>query len=259
MNNAMGTVFNIQKFCLHDGKGIRTVVFLKGCPLRCIWCHNPESRNTEPELMKKGEESVICGKNMTADEVIAEVLKDKHYYEESGGGMTISGGEPAMQPDFTLELIRLAKTYNIDTAIETCGYGSNEFFRQAFESCVTFLYDIKCLDNKKHKEYCGKGNEDILSNLNYLMDNKANIVIRLPLIPGLNDTDDDLKALSDFLNEHIGRYEYAEIMPYHNLGIGKMKSLGRNPVYEADNASEEDIERWKDYFRKNNTDIRVSE
>ncbi len=187
-----GTVFNIQKFCIHDGDGIRTCVFLKGCPLRCIWCHNPESLEKTPilsfnknkcsscgrclsvcdgrtiedgilEIVRKkcsgcGNCTEIClndaneivGKEMTASEVMEEVLKDKIFYDTSGGGLTVTGGEPSYQPEFTLELLRLAKDAKISIAVETCGIGSREFYEKAADLGTTFLYDIKCIDPERH-------------------------------------------------------------------------------------------------------------
>ena len=244
----MGTIFNIQKFCLHDGDGIRTCVFLKGCPLRCIWCHNPESFEKEPILLfnkdkcsscKKcldmcsarytenslininRESCVLCGKctnlclnnaneiigkEMTATEVMEEVLKDKIFYDSSGGGITVSGGEPSYQPDFTLEILSLAKSAGISHAIETCGIGSRNFYKKCSELGTTFLFDIKCIDPALHSTLTGADNSHILSNLNFLMDLNTDIIIRMPLIPECNDSDEDIEKLSCFLNNNKGRY-----------------------------------------------------
>ena len=296
----MGTIFNIQKFCIHDGDGIRTCVFLKGCPLRCIWCHNPESFDKAPCLsfdkskcsscgkcltvcsareiengilkicrdrcISCGKCSEIClnganeiiGREMTASEVLDEVIKDRMFYEASGGGLTVTGGEPSYQPDFTLEILRLAKEAGISLTVETCGIGSREFYEKCADLGVTFLYDIKCLDPERHKKLTGADNAHIMSNLQYLMDRGADIIIRLPLIPGCNDSDGDITALSVFLNENKKRCRYAEIMPYHTLGIGKSEKTGTTVAYIHEGATDKEISRWCSLFESHGTDIRVS-
>ena len=295
-----GIVFNIQKFCIHDGDGIRTCVFLKGCPLRCIWCHNPESLDKSPSLSFNKQKCSSCGrclsecfartiendtlkidrekcikcgkcvsaclndaneiigKEMTSSEVFDEVMKDKMFYDTSGGGLTISGGEPSYQPDFTLELLRLAKENGISLAIETCGIGSREFYEKVADLGATFLFDIKCIDPVRHKALTGADNSHIMSNLKHLMDRGADIIIRLPLIPDCNDSDEDIAKLSDFLNQNKGRYRYAEIMPYHTLGIGKSEKLGTTASYIHDSATDKEISRWTSLFNSHNIDIKVS-
>lgn len=295
-----GTVFNIQKFCIHDGDGIRTCVFLKGCPLNCIWCHNPESRNKAPvcsydeskcsscahclavcsarsitnnkivfdrnKCIKCGQCINVCladaneiiGQSMSAAEVMNEVLKDKMFYDTSGGGVTVTGGEPSFQPEFTLELLKLSKEAGISIAVETCGYGSKDFYKKAAELGTTFLYDIKCIDPIRHKILTGSDNSQIISNLNFLMDSKADTIIRLPMIPGCNDSDEDIALLSDFLIKHMGLYRYAELMPYHSLGVGKAKKIGENVTYFHENASDAEISRWCSMFDSYGVDVRVS-
>lgn len=297
----MGIIFNIQKFCLHDGDGIRTCVFLKGCPLRCVWCHNPESLEKSPSLsfdkqkcsacgrclaecsartiengnlrierekcVKCGRCSEIClndaneiiGKEMTASEVLDEVLKDKIFYETSGGGLTVSGGEPSYQADFTLELLRLAKESGISIAVETCGIGTREFYEEAANLGTTFLFDIKCIDSVRHRELTGADNSHIISNLQYLFERGADIIIRLPFIPDCNDSDEDIIALVDFLNKNKGRYRYAEIMPYHSLGIGKSEKIGAIAHYVHANATDDEISRCCSFFQTGGINIRVSE
>ncbi len=296
----MGIIFNIQKFCLHDGDGIRTCVFLKGCPLRCIWCHNPESLAKTQSLsfhsqkctacgkclavckarsLKNGklqidrEKCAICGQcvnaclndaneiigtQMTAHEVLAEVLKDKMFYDTSGGGLTVTGGEPSFQPDFTLQLLTLAKEAGISAAIETCGIGSRDFYEKAADLGTCFLFDIKCMNAEKHRRLTGVDNAHILSNLQYLMDREADIIIRLPMIPDCNDSDEDIAELCAFLNENQGRYRYAEIMPYHALGTAKAEKLGTAAAYTHENATQADIDRWCSLFASHGTDVKVS-
>ena len=297
----MGLIFNIQKFCIHDGDGIRTCVFLKGCPLRCIWCHNPESLEKSPALSFSQNKCSLCGrciavcsarsiendtlkidrdkctkcgrcveicladaneiigKEMTARQVIDEVMKDKMFYDTSGGGLTVTGGEPSYQAEFTLELLELAKKAEISIAIETCGIGSREFYKEAADMGTTFLFDIKCIDPVRHSEFTGADNKHILSNLLYLMDRGADIIIRIPLIPDCNDSDDDIAQLADFLNKNNGRYRYAEIMPYHVLGSAKAVNAGITSAYIHDNASEAEISRWRSLFASHGAEVRVSE
>ncbi len=195
---------------------------------------------------------------MTVQAVLDEVLKDKMFYDTSGGGLTISGGEPSYQPDFTLELLTLAKENRISLAIETCGIGSRDFYEKAADLGTTFLFDIKCLDSVRHKELTGAENTHILSNLRYLMNRSADIIVRLPLIPDCNDSNEDIAKLSEFLNQNKGRYRYAEIMPYHTLGIGKVEKLGTIPTYIHDSATDKEISRWTSLFNSHGIDVRVS-
>ncbi len=297
----MGIIFNIQKFCLHDGDGIRTCVFLKGCPLSCVWCHNPEGLDITPILSfdvrkcsscgrctevcstRKTENGIleidrkkclrcgrctevclnganeIIGKEMSAAEIIEEVMKDKIFYETSGGGITVTGGEPSYQAYFTLELLRLCQKEGIGLAVETCGIGSPQFYKEAAEFGTTFLYDIKCIDPDLHRKLTGADNSRIMSNLQYLMDIGADVIIRLPMIPGCNDSDEDIVALADFLNKNKGRYRYAEIMPYHSLGTGKSEKTGKTVLYNHKSADEADISRWCSLFASHGLELSVSE
>jgi pyruvate formate lyase activating enzyme len=196
---------------------------------------------------------------MSALQVMDEVLKDKMFYEASGGGLTVTGGEPSYQADFTLELLTLARNSGISVAIETCGIGSRDFYEKAADLGTTFLYDIKCIDPEKHRRLTGADNAHIMANLNYLTDRNADIIIRLPLIPECNDSDEDIAKLADFLNKNKGKYRYAEIMPYHTLGIGKAEKLGKESAYIHDSASDTEISRWHSLFTSYGIDVKISE
>ena len=221
-------VFEIEKFATHDGPGIRTVVFLKGCPLRCMWCHSPESWNPKIETYPDG---TVVGKLMTSDEVIAEVLKDKDFYEASGGGMTVSGGEPLARAEFVAELFAKAKVAGLRTAIETSGYASLQTIEAVAKVTDLWLYDIKGMDPARHKEHTHVDNGPILRNLRWLDAHGAKIVLRCPMIPGVNDSEANLAALGKLADELKG-VERIDVEPYIPYGIDKAHKLGLK-VYEA--------------------------
>ena len=200
----------------------------------------------------------ILGREETAEQVFAEVIKDKVFYDSTGGGITVTGGEPSFQPEFTLELLRLSKDAGITLSIETCGIGARDFYEKAAALGCTFLFDIKCMEPHRHRELTGADNAHILSNLRYLMDEGADVIIRLPMIPGCNDSDSDIENLCRFLNENKGRYRYAEIMPYHSLGIGKAEKLGAKVRFARNSAEDAEIERWCSLFASHGTEVKVS-
>ena len=244
-----GIIFNIQHFCVNDGNGIRTTVFLKGCPLSCVWCHNPESQLFEPEMLFYKDKCTgcgrcrsvtaadkdfvcfngakeICGKTVTADEVTAEVLKDKPFYENSGGGVTLSGGEPLTQYDFSLELLKKAKENGIHTAVETCGYAEKSKILEIAMYVDLFLFDCKETDPELHKKYTGVDNRIILDNLKALSNAGSKIILRCPIIPGFNDRAEHFKGISEMADKFSG-IEHIEIEPFHPLGESKYSALGR--------------------------------
>lgn len=270
-----GIIFNVQRFSVHDGAGIRTLVFLKGCPLRCRWCSNPESQSFSPERAfnpKRCLGLAVCGRcvdtcktggiTLTGDGVIkydssrctncgdcvrrcpsgaqlfygeehavAEIIKkietDDIFYTRSGGGLTISGGEPMAQPDFTLALLREARKNHIHTAMESCGYCQIELMEQACRCLDSLIFDIKCLDAKKHKQFTGKDNGQILQNLNHISSNFPNlpILVRTPVIPGFNDSEDEIMEIRHSLPRKAQiRYE---VLTFHRLGQPKYAYTGR--------------------------------
>lgn len=271
-----GTIFNIQKFSINDGPGIRTTVFMKGCPLRCLWCHNPESNSSKREMLFNPEKCVGCrrcaeackncghvfgemsheymrhncvmcgacaeacltdalevvGREATVDEVIADVMRDKIFYDNSGGGMTLSGGEPMFQFEFAKALLEAAKEKGLHTCIETCGFAKAEQYREIAPLVDIFLFDYKETDPEKHKEYTGVSNELILSNLHMLDEMGAKTVLRCPIIPTLNDREDHFRGIAETANTLKNVLEI-NIEPYHPLGSGKAKNLGREYALDA--------------------------
>lgn len=223
-----GTLFNIWKFATKDGPGIRTVVALKGCPLRCIWCHSPESWSYDIERYSNGE---TVGWKTTAEKVVEEVLRDKPFYDASGGGLTLTGGEPLAQADFCREILRLAKSAGLNTAIETSGYAPLKVV-EAIEPFVDlWLYDIKHLDAEKCLKLTSRPLSTVLENIRHLNAAKRRIVMRCPMIPGINDDDTELAALGKLADE-LEMVEELNVEPYVPYGVDKARRLGLK-VYEA--------------------------
>ena len=245
-----GTVFDIKEFALHDGAGIRTTVFLKGCPLRCIWCHNPEGLSTQPELYEKSGcqncglcrkgcshpecQSVgrclhICPQNLLhitgriwdSHELANKLLAKKDIYTAFGGGVTLSGGEPLLQWEFTLELLKLLSG-QVHTAIETSGYADASVFQQIVKECDFVYMDLKLFDENLHKKHTGVSNEGILQNALYLQNSGIPHCFRIPLIPGITDTPENLQALSK-----VAGNSQVELLPYNTLASAKYKSVRR--------------------------------
>ncbi len=239
-----GIVFNIQKFCTNDGPGIRTTVFLKGCPMRCMWCHNPESHSFECETVVSDSGNEVFGKPMSANEVIEEVLKDKIFYENSGGGITLSGGEPLSQFEFSYELLSLAKQNGLHTCIETCGFAKTEEILKVAEFTDIFLYDWKLTNNKLHKEYTEAQNTLILKNLQQIDAIGSKIILRCPIIPNVNDTEEHFLGIANVANS-LENILVIEIEPYHSLGNNKYKKLGKTEKIQSfQQPTRQQVEEW---------------
>ncbi|MDS0528239.1 glycyl-radical enzyme activating protein [Clostridium sp. SHJSY1] len=282
-----GLVFDIQRFSVHDGPGIRTIVFLKGCPLSCKWCSNPESQSLKPVIMyqemncihcgrcikacKKGAISInnkdfidrdICtacgecvnvcpasalilkGKKMTVEQVVKELKKDSINYRRSGGGITLSGGEPLVQSDFSKELLKACKVQGWHTAIETTGYGSVESIEKVFPYIDLALMDIKNMNSNIHKKYTGVSNEIILKNAKRISQ-ITKMVVRVPVIPEFNSSEDIIYEICKFAKE-LNSVNTIHLLPYHTYGENKYKLLGRDySMNELGNLDEEEVEKLK--------------
>ncbi len=289
MNEPSTVIFDIQKFSVHDGPGIRTTVFLKGCSLRCVWCHNPESHSAIPELFFHSEKcnscgicvkgcprhahyftpdgehrfdrtlctvcgkcadlcpaSALerCGKTMTVSEVLKEVDKDLPFYRDSGGGLTLSGGEPMMSFDFTLALLRGAKQRKdrLDTAIETCGFAPVKQYAEILPFLDHVLFDIKSLIPEKHLRFTGVPLEPILETLYFLDRAGAEISLRCPIIPSLNDSEEELRKITELANA-LSSVHSIDLEPYHPLGVSKSLQLGKKSDYSAPFAPHDCVEK----------------
>lgn len=268
MNTAI--IFDIQRNSFVDGPGIRTTVFFKGCNLKCKWCHNPESQSPKPQIMFYKEKCTgcgrckgitekdtdfvcfndakrICGKEYTVEEVFDIIRKDKPFYETSNGGVTFSGGECMLQIDFLCEIAKKCKDYNIHTAIDTAGYVPWESFERIMPYTDLFLYDIKSFHKDIHRKFVGVPNELILHNLSKLLERKANVTVRIPVIPTVNDSMEEMKNIRNFL----APYEFAavELLPYHKMGEHKYAALGMQ-LTSFRIPSREKMKELNDFFQQ---------
>ncbi|MBF7095615.1 glycyl-radical enzyme activating protein [Alkalibacter mobilis] len=302
-----GRIYDIQGFSVHDGPGIRTSVFLSGCPLSCLWCHNPEaipfqyvlsytsikcigiekcgscmsvcnfgaikkSKLSNSQLLEdkithveidrtkctnclkcttvcKAKALIPSGQDMKLGEIMNKLMKDKAYFNGSGGGLTVSGGEALSQIEFTVELLKAAKSENIHTCLDTTGFASWEDLKKTLPYVDLYLYDLKHMDSNKHKEFTGVPNEKILSNATKLAKEGAKIQFRFPIIPGINDSVDNLRMTGEFIKEIEYAVELLQILPYHRLGLPKYDRLGKiNILKDLDSPSDADMEKHKNFL-----------
>lgn len=297
MKNIRACIFNIQKYSIHDGPGIRTVVFFKGCPLSCLWCSNPESQDTRIQIICDKTKCVQClhcieicpkqaitlsnnhiqidskkcnscfscknscakkafsieGKSLTIDEVMKEVIKDEMFYEESNGGVTLSGGEVLMQHEFASELLGLLKEKNIHTAIETTGYANNKVFLKFIDNVDLLLFDIKHYDREKHFEATNVYNDIIIENLKVAIERNKEVIIRIPVIPNINSSLDDAEGFCKLLKSVNAKK--VNLLPFHQFGQKKYELLNKSYTFEnIDQLHEEALIPYKQIFIKNGFD-----
>lgn len=225
--NVQGRIFDIQRYSIHDGVGIRTIVFLKGCALRCRWCCNPESQEYEIQTMMVNGKPKTMGRDVTVREVMETIVRDMPYYGRSGGGLTLSGGESLLQPEFATALLRAAKDVGLNTAMESMGFAEFEVIRKLLPWLDTYLMDIKHMNPAKHKEYTGKENTRMVQNARTIAESRmCELIIRVPVIPGFNDTEEEILAIASFADSLPG-VSQIHLLPYHNFGEGKYEGLGR--------------------------------
>jgi pyruvate formate lyase activating enzyme len=264
-----GTVLRLERFAIHDGPGIRTTVFLKGCPLRCAWCHSPESQDPDPEFMPLPDRCIRCGActgacpqhavrpaadaatvtpagctmcgncagacpsgarelvgyRTSVDALVALLVRDRVFYDESGGGVTFSGGEPLLQPEFLIEAVDACRDSGLHVAVDTCGLGDTAALLDVARAANLFLFDLKIMDEDRHRAFTGASNARILYNLERLAAVHRQVVVRFPLIPGVNDDDDNVRAMGAFLASL--KLTRIDVLPYHRAGLAKYHRLRR--------------------------------
>ena len=221
-----GRIFDIQRYSIHDGPGIRSIVFFKGCYLRCRWCCNPESQEYKLQELTEGGKTRTVGRDVTVAEVMDEILKDAVYYHRSGGGVTLSGGECMAQPEFAEALLRAVHEYGYHTAIETTAFASREVVDRLLPHVDLFLMDIKHVNCEKHQAFCGKPNDVILQNAKYIAENARELIIRVPCVPTFNATEEEIADIARFAAS-LPRVKELHLLPYHRLGQDKYTGLGR--------------------------------
>lgn len=298
-----GTIFDIKRFAVHDGPGIRTTVFLKGCPLNCIWCHNPEGiapninlwyfenkcikchhcihscQNHALSIQEKPDKHIginhlkcskagtcvlVCptgalsfdGKQITSDEVVKALLDDKLFYEQSAGGITLSGGDPLFQPDFSLEILKACKSLGIHTAIETSLYTRVEILEKFLTTVDLFITDLKIFDTTMHEKYTGVPNELIKSNIRFLADHKANMLIRIPLIPGITALDNNIKEIASFIYQ-LRPDISIELMNYNMLTESKYRIMNKpfDHLQDMKKFSKEELDYFMEIIKKEGSEF----
>lgn len=253
-----GIVFDIKRYAVHDGPGIRTTIFMKGCPLRCLWCHNPESFSLEIEefcqnkrLSEKSiAEKIYVGKKYSVDQLVKEIEKDQLFFDESGGGVTFSGGEPLLQIDFLAAMLKECKAMDFHTVVDTSGFAPKANVQRIINHVDLFLFDLKQMNDQEHQKLTGVSNNQILKNLKFLINEGKNLIIRFPMIPGCNDSRENIMSMIDFLCSLNSKSE-VHILPYHRIGRDKYSRFGKeNNMPDIPSLSEEDTYWAKELFEK---------
>ncbi len=276
-----GMVFHVQRFSLHDGPGVRSTVFLKGCPLRCSWCHNPESQSPAQEFVRLRHRCMRCGQcsdeelseptvsgrtlrhvdecptgalqvigeESSADALVEDLLRDRMFFEESGGGVTLSGGEPLMQHAFATEVLGRLRRAGIHTALDTCGFVRWEHLKEAAAQSSLVLYDLKLMDEERHKASTGVSNRTILENLKALSACHDTIWIRVPVIPGLNDDEENIRSIASFVSSLRG-VRRVDLLPYHAIGAAKFERVGMTYAHQdLQTPDDADVELLREHFQ----------
>ncbi len=261
-----GIVFDIKRFAIHDGPGIRTTVFLKGCPLRCWWCHNPESQDVKTETDVKKilldgvpfEKSEQIGRLMSVEELTAILEKESVFYDESGGGVTFSGGEPLLQHTFLTQMLKTLKHHGIHTAVDTSGHVKREILQTVMPHTDLFLYDLKHMDAEKHRRYTGVDNKLILNNLKYLAGHDKDIFIRIPVIPRINDSEKDILDMISYLRSLNGSIREVHLLPYHAFAGNKYVRLKKeNKLKELKSYDRKDLHPIREKFRSAGFSVKI--
>jgi len=252
----LATIFDIKHFAVHDGPGIRQTIFFKGCPLNCWWCHNPESQNPKTEKYIKTklldgttfQKEATIGYQISDEELFKTIEGDRVFFEESGGGVTFSGGEPLMQSNFLLEILQRCKENNIHTCIDTTGFTSRETLQVIAEKTDLFLYDIKLIDDELHQKYTGVPVQEILANLLWLDTHHQNVILRFPVITGITDTEQNLLAIKSFIKT-LKNINHLDLLPYHNIQNGKYERFNKiNKMGNIQPPTDEAMNRLKSEF-----------
>jgi pyruvate formate lyase activating enzyme len=247
-----GVIFDIKRFAIHDGPGIRTTVFFKGCPMKCPWCHNPESQKKCPERVGNNGKKEIIGEKRAVDEVIREIEKEVVFYDESQGGVTFSGGEPLVQPQFLLALLKECRKRDIHTTLDTTGYVSPKTFKSIVDQVDMFLYDLKIMDEQNHIRCTGVSNRPVIENLKILSKKGKKVIIRFPVIPGITDTEENIKAVGTFVSS-LKNISEIDLLPYHRIAEGKYQRLKKENMMKTMKVippGDERMEEIKQLFKK---------
>lgn len=267
LTDMKGLIFNIKRYAIHDGPGIRVTFFMKGCPLACWWCHNPEGISSGIQEIDRTDRigskeftvKETVGKYYSSTELLDIAKKDLVFIEESGGGITFSGGEPLLQPGFLLESLKVFRNEGMHTTIDTSGFADREVIDSILPYTELFLFDIKHMDPGKHKQYTGVSNSLILENYKYIIGKGKKVIIRIPVIPGINDGDEDIRAFRDFIDEEAGgNVSRIDLLAYHKIGSSKYKRFKLDyKMQGVEQPSSERMNELKGYFEETGIKVKI--